>query len=236
MVSKQLSYRLRVSQETAVFLRTLHPQIKQKMKASLKIIMADPDAGKSLKAAAFNKVATAGIKDARKYLNRCETSDTSWRTVRGELQDRMSKAGAHIRSLDGLKAAVKAAKAQVAELEEQGCKVENATQAVQALRNRQLCFAHWMYLEATLYQVKSGVGSRGSAMVQDAGGKRAHKQLDKAQWSFAAEDPDFKEKVQETVLKDGKVKNRWVKVRPIPESNLWFETAWADYRAGKIYK
>ena len=55
------------------------------------------------------------------------------------------------------------------------------------------------------------------------------------QWSFAPEDPAFKQKVQETVVKDGKVKNRWVDCRPIPESNLWFETAWADYRAGKIY-
>ncbi|MDF7825498.1 FAD-binding protein [Pontiellaceae bacterium B12227] len=191
--------------------------------------------GTDLKMADFNKAAKAEIKELSGFLGRCEASDSNWRTVRAELQERMSKSGAHIRSLESLKKAVKDAKAQLAKLEENGCKVENATQAVQALRNRQLCFAHWMYLEATLYQVKSGVGSRGSAMVQDADGKRAHRQLDKAQWSFAAEDESFKEKVQETVLKDGKVKSRWVKVRPIPESNLWFETAWADYRAGKIY-
>lgn len=189
-----------------------------------------------LKMADFNKAAKAGIRDVSGFLKRCGKSDAGWREVREELQGRMSRAGAHIRSLEGLKQAVKEAKAQVDALEAQGCKVENATQAVQALRNRQLCFAHWVYLAATLHHVKSGVGSRGSAMVRDAAGQRAHKQLDPAEWSFLPENETFQDKVQETVVVDGKIKNRWVKRRAIPESNLWFETAWADYRAGKIYK
>ncbi|RKX37159.1 MAG: oxidoreductase [Verrucomicrobia bacterium] len=189
-----------------------------------------------LKMADFNKAAKAGVREVSGFLKRCGKSDTGWREVRAELQGRMSKAGAHIRSLKGLKQAVKEAKAQVDVLEEQGCKVENATQAVQALRNRQLCFAHWVYLAATLHHVKSEVGSRGSAMVRDASGQRAHKQLDPAEWCFLPENETFRDKVQETVVADGKIKNRWVKRRAIPESNLWFETAWADYRAGKIYK
>ena len=189
-----------------------------------------------LKMGEFNRAARSGIRDVLRFLDRCENSETSWRAVRNELQARMSRAGAHIRSADELNAAVKEAQAQVAALEEQGCKTSNAVEKVQALRNRQLCYAHWVYLTATLYQVKSGVGSRGSAMVRDASGKRAHRQLAKEDWSFLPEDPAFKEKVQETVVKDGKIQNRWVKCRPIPESNLWFETAWADYRNGKIYK
>jgi succinate dehydrogenase/fumarate reductase flavoprotein subunit len=188
-----------------------------------------------LKMSDFNKSARSGIRDVLGFLNRCGESEASWRSVRAELQNRMSEAGAHIRSLDGLKNAAKEAKAQVAELEAQGCKVGNAVEAVQAFRNRQLCFAHWVYLEATLYHVKSGVGSRGSAMVRDASGQRAHEQLDPAEWSFLPEDPAFKAQVQETVVTGEKVKHRWVKCRPIPESNLWFETAWADFRNGKIY-
>ena len=198
--------------------------------------IANAYAGKTLKMSDFNKAAKAEAKDVLGFLACCKESEANWRSVRAELQERMSKAGAHIRSLGNLKQAAKEAKAQLAGFEESGCKVESPVQAVQALRNRQLCFAHWVYLEATLFQVKSGVGSRGSAMVQQEGGKRAHRQLDKKQWSFAEEDAAFKEKVQETVLKDGKVKNRWVKRRPIPESNLWFETAWADFRKGAIYK
>jgi hypothetical protein len=62
-------------------------------------------------------------------------------------------------------------------------------------------------------------------MVLDVEGKRAHKKLSKDLCSFAEEDASFKEKVQETVNKDGTVKSRWVKLRAVPESNLWFETA-----------
>ncbi len=193
-------------------------------------------AGSDLKMGEFNRAAKAEIKDVLRFLGCCEKSEVKWRSVRTDLQERMSRAGAHIRSLDGLKTAVKEAKAQVDALEVQGCKTGSAVEKVQALRNRQLCFAHWVYLAATLYQVKSGVGSRGSAMVRDASGKRAHRQLDKDEWSFLPEDPAFKGQVQETVVKDGKISNRWVACRPIPESNLWFESAWADYRKNKIYK
>lgn len=189
-----------------------------------------------LKMSDFNKAAKAAFKEVSGFLTRCDQSDVSWRAARAELQARMSKAGAHIRSLDGLKQAVKEAKSQIDALESQGCKVSNAVEAVQALRNRQLCFAHWVYLAATLYHVKSGVGSRGSAMVRDASGQRAHKQLDATEWSFLPENETFRAKVQETVVSNGNVKHRWVKRRPIPESNLWFETAWADFRKGEIYK
>lgn len=190
----------------------------------------------NLKMSDFNKAAKVEIREVSIFLKCCGKSSANWREVRSELQERMSKAGAHIRSFDELKQAVKEAKKQVKVLEERGCKVENATQAVQALRNRQLCFAHWVYLASTLYHVKSGVGSRGSAMVRDPSGKRAHKKLDKKEWGVLPENESFKVKVQETIVVDGKIKNRWVKCRPIPESNLWFETAWADYRNGKIYK
>lgn len=193
-------------------------------------------AGSDLKMSDFAKAAKASAKEVSGFLKRCEKSTADWRAVRAELQARMSKAGAHIRSLDGLKKAAKEAKAQFDALEANGCKVGNAVEAVQAFRNRQLCFAHWVYLEATLYHVKSGVGSRGSAMVRDASGQRAHEQLEASEWSFLPENMDFRAKVQETVVEDDKVKQSWVKCRPIPESNLWFETAWADYRAGKIYK
>jgi succinate dehydrogenase/fumarate reductase flavoprotein subunit len=190
----------------------------------------------TLKMSDFNRVAQSAAREVFGFLDRCETASTDWRACRDEFQQRMSACGAHIRSLDGLKKAVKEAKAQLDQIEREGCTAQNAQQKVQALRNRQLCFAHWVYLSATLYHVKSGVGSRGSAMVRDASGKAAHKKLDKEAWSFLPEDPAFKAKVQETVVRNGRIQNRWVARRPLPESNLWFETAWAEFRAGTIYR
>jgi mRNA interferase RelE/StbE len=42
-------YKLRVSGETAEFIRGLHPEIKRKVKAALDIITSDPSMGKSLR-------------------------------------------------------------------------------------------------------------------------------------------------------------------------------------------
>lgn len=42
-------YRLRVPDQIVLFVRGLHPDIKRKIKGSLKIIANEPNAGKSLK-------------------------------------------------------------------------------------------------------------------------------------------------------------------------------------------
>jgi mRNA interferase RelE/StbE len=41
--------RLRMPEETADFIRNLHPEIKRRVKAALKAILSDPDRGKSLR-------------------------------------------------------------------------------------------------------------------------------------------------------------------------------------------
>jgi mRNA interferase RelE/StbE len=44
-----LKNKLRVLDETAALVRSLHPNVKRKIKAALKIILEDPEAGKMLK-------------------------------------------------------------------------------------------------------------------------------------------------------------------------------------------
>jgi mRNA interferase RelE/StbE len=44
-----MAYRLRVSDGTAGFLRSVHPEIKKKIRAALEIIASEPSAGKSLR-------------------------------------------------------------------------------------------------------------------------------------------------------------------------------------------
>jgi hypothetical protein len=148
----------------------------------------------------------------------------------------MSRAGAHIRSEEELVKAVGEAWDQVRRIEEQGCACgAGSAHMSQALKNRYLCFAHAVYLEAVLFAVRSGVGSRGSAIVVDANGTRVHDKLDDS-WCVAAEDASFREKVQETgVLSEGRVESRWVSRRPMPVADAWFETAWASFRNGRIY-
>lgn len=160
---------------------------------------------------------------------------TSWRVERDELQERMSCAGSQIRSKAGLDKAVKDAWQQWKRLATAGCG-ETPEEIRESMSNRQLCFAHAVYLEAVHFAIESGVGSRGSCIVLDSKGTRAHSRLDAAQWSFAPENPAFREKVLETLASiDGKTESWWVACRPVPASYAWFETAWADYRDGGIY-
>ncbi len=42
-------YKLRVTEEIARFIRSIHPEIKRKIKGALKIISSTPDAGKALR-------------------------------------------------------------------------------------------------------------------------------------------------------------------------------------------
>jgi mRNA interferase RelE/StbE len=44
-----MRYRLRVPDETADFLRSLHPEIKRKTRAALNLIASEPGVGKSLR-------------------------------------------------------------------------------------------------------------------------------------------------------------------------------------------
>jgi hypothetical protein len=108
---------------------------------------------------------------------------------------------------------------------------------VEALRNRQLCFAHVVYLESILFAVENGVGSRGSAIVLDPKGDQIHERLS-SNWRIAPENVTFRERVLETVadLKASSVCCKWVPRRPIPNKDAWFETAWAQYQSGEVYR
>jgi hypothetical protein len=148
----------------------------------------------------------------------------------------MTRAGAHIRSRAEAQAAVSEAWAQWRRIETSACRYAGPDELAEAVRNRQLCFAHAVYLEAILFALESGVGSRGSAIVLDKAGDRLHAKLGD-EWRMAAEDVAFRDKVLETVASaDGRVENRWVDRRPIPQTDAWFETTWASFRRGEIYE
>ena len=184
---------------------------------------------------AAERSASAAATDVLAWMDKCVDAKTDWRAEREELQERMSRCGAHIRSGAELEKAVAEAWKQWRRVNLAGCACRTPEGLAEALRNRQLCFAHAVYLEAIRFALESGVGSRGSAMTLDPRGAHVHEQLGD-EWRMAPEDESFKEKVQETLANvDGKVENRWVRRRPLPDCDAWFETGWADFRNGDIY-
>jgi len=198
---------------------------------------------------AAEKAATMAAADLMAWIDKCIDAKTGWKSEREELQDRMTRCGAHIRSAAELKSAVTDAWKQWHRVNLSGCSFKTPKELAEALRNRQLCFAQAVYLEAIRFALTSGVGSRGSAIALDRNGTRVHDKLGEA-WRVVPEDASFKDKVQETTVTPdlpalpnsgreqagGKVENRWVPRRPLPECNAWFETGWADFRNGEIYK
>jgi succinate dehydrogenase/fumarate reductase flavoprotein subunit len=178
--------------------------------------------------------AAAAAGDVQAWIDKCRQATSSWQAEREEFQRRMSRSGAHIRTVAELQSAVREAWRQYARIEQDGCQYAAPGDLPEALKNRYLCFAHAVYLEAVAFALQSGVGSRGSAIAIDPGGTRIHERLDD-RWRIAPEDTSFREKVLETLVREGRVENRWVDRRPIPESDVWFETAWASFRDGEIY-
>ena len=174
----------------------------------------------------------AGI---RSWLSRGESAARPWRVERAELQERMSRAGAHIRDIEGVRLAAKEAREQWLGMESRGCGWKSRRDCVEALTTRHLCFAHMVYLDAIRYALESGVGSRGSAIVVSREGQAIHERLG-GEWRILPENPAFRDKVLETTASaDGAIENRWVQRRPIPDCDAWFETGWAAFREGAIY-
>ncbi|MBN1811570.1 MAG: FAD-binding protein [Anaerolineae bacterium] len=185
---------------------------------------------------AVKQAAAQAAGELQAWIAKCAGAGSTWQAERDAFQARMTRAGAHIRSLEELPRAVEEAWVQFKRIEGSGCSYETPPELAEALRNRQLCFAHAVYLEAILFALQSGVGSRGSCIVLDPDGKRVHDKLGE-EWRIAPEDESFREQVLETVASpDGKVESEWIDRRPIPETDAWFETAWASFRSGEIYK
>lgn len=193
--------------------------------------------GETLPPGQFEREAATQAAEIRRWIAGGRRATRCWREERQEFQQRMSRAGAHIRSAGELRQAADDAMGQWQRLAKEASRTETAEDVRESLRNRHLCFAHAVYLQAVLQAVEDGMGSRGSAIVLDAAGKNlAHPALGD-NWRFQAENMDFRDKVLTTLPSpSGTSKSQWIDRRPIPESDLWFETAWEAYREGRIYR
>ncbi len=181
------------------------------------------------------QAAQTALQKVADWAEGCLQAETPWLKELQQMQARMSKAGAHIRSQATLEKETPQAWQQVERLEKAGCAVKCKEQLRYAFRSRQLAFAQAVYLDAIRFVLQSGVGSRGSAIVLDENGQQVHPLLD-ATWKIAPEDEQYRKQVLESVCtKAGEVQNRWVPCRPIPESDAWFEVVWARFRQGEIY-
>ncbi len=191
----------------------------------------------SLDLSAAEKSAAGAVKDLLSAIDKTDSAPKHWREIRDDIQARMSRSAAHIRSTESVKSALEEARKLLKEIAEHGCAGKNTPADIaEILRNSQLCCAHIVYLEAVMASLESGTGSRGSALVLKKNGIRIHPGLDE-KWHFAPEDKGFREKVLETCIDDnGKITSNWVPRRDIPVSDAWFENVWKTFRNGGFFR
>jgi len=153
---------------------------------------------------------------------------------RNELQERMTKYGAHIRDREKIHFALQQARQQLAEWELTG--VADPADLLYAFKNRDAMICEIVYLAAMEEYLKRQGVSRGSYMVMDAAGQLPCDGLGD-DFRFVLGDDPLKENICEARLQpDGAVAFTWTDRRPIPQEEGWFENVWADYREDRVIR
>lgn len=162
--------------------------------------------------------------------------DQLWQ-MRAEIQERMSACGAHIRSLEKVRTAIKAAWQLYAKMKKE-MKIASPRELPAAFRNLDLCLTHVLYLEAISEYLEKGGKSRGSYLVMHTAGEKPCDQLGD-EWKFSLNQPDdfVNQKILEIWLDENfDVKKQWVDIRPIPQEDSWFENVWNEFMKDNIVR
>ena len=139
---------------------------------------------------------------------------------RDSIQERMTRAGAHIRGVDAAYA-LASAYAHLSAFSETG--VDGVRDLPAAFTDRQFAVAHAAYLDAVSHYVERGGGSRGSYLVRDDAGIPALDSLG-SDWRYKAEDEEWRELALLTEIgADGAFHSRTRPRRPIPGDDFQFE-------------
>jgi len=173
------------------------------------------------------------IEDCNKLSSSIDSSTDFCDKTRDEIQTRMTVDGSHIREIESVKSAIKAAYELKDKIRKEK-KISSKKELVKLYQNESLCLAHIAYLECIKAYLEKGGGSRGSYLVMDPKGEKIYDKLDDY-WKFKPENPDLRDKILTIEYVNGKFVTDWTPVRPIPEDNYWYENVWRDYREKKIF-
>lgn len=140
-----------------------------------------------------------------------QTGTSNTAEIRRTLSMRMSLNAAHMRSEQELRKVAEAARQELGSFW-QTCTVAEAfaeEDRLQALIDYDLLIAQYVYTTAMADAIRDGVYSRGSYLVEQG-----------------MDDGSHNDKIQEAVLEHGQVRTWFRPVRPIPDSEQWFETVY----------
>jgi succinate dehydrogenase/fumarate reductase flavoprotein subunit len=161
--------------------------------------------------------------------------DSNVMQIRTRIGERTSKAGAHIRSLSGVEAALKEAEEDIKSFAD-NIQLSSPYELAYAYQNLDLLITQIVYFSAIADYIRQGGMSRGSYLIQDPSGLLPAEGLEE-DFRFAISDNDpLSAQIQEITYQDQKCSTEWRPVRPIPEGDDWFENVWTAYRNDEIIR
>lgn len=149
---------------------------------------------------------------------------------------RMTKAGAHIRSLEAAEVAIQSCINDLREFNSV-TGAASTTELAEAFKNRDILLTQFVYLNAIKEYIKNGGRSRGSYLIKDSEGILPIEGLSE-EFRFSLNSGEMQQKtceVELSITDEVKCTSEWKPVRPIPSEDNWFENVWNDYRQGKIF-
>ncbi len=186
--------------------------------------------------AAVREQAREEVLELQSYLG-ASASALTVRQARDEIQQRMTRHAAFLRSEAGARDALEGAKRLRSRIAREGMRIANRAQLVTAVQNAHLCLTHQAFLEALTAYIERGGGSRGSYMILDPRGDLVVRTKKGESHRHRSENLAMRREILEVQMNErGGFDVRPVPVRPLPRDDSWYETVWADWRAGRVFE
>jgi len=201
--------------------------------------------GNEAKSQNDDKAIQSQLEAVVRKLNKLKATDSSLKAkeVIEQIQSRMTRYGGHIRKPENAEKAVKEAVELYNKINDEGLKPEEDKDIITAVQAEHLSLASVGYLKAIFELLRAGGGSRGSYLVLGRDGIEVHRDIKDPDTGAALRFMPENEQLRKSVLRvitDESSEDMFscesVPVRQAPKGRKAFESAWTDYREGKIYQ
>ncbi|MFW6269080.1 MAG: FAD-binding protein [Bacillota bacterium] len=185
----------------------------------------------------LNKVKKQVLKKinlGEKFLKNSVNKSISVKKIRDKIGKRMSRCGAHIRSLSSVQQALEKVEKSLKVLPENTV-LSNAGELGDAFKNYDLLITQYVYLSAIKNYIEKEGKSRGSYLIYDKKGILPGKNLPE-EFRYSLSDGFLKDRIQLVSYFNNNCNIEWRPVKPLPPDNSWFENVWEEYRENKIIK
>ncbi len=154
---------------------------------------------------------------------------------RSEIRNRSDRSLGIIRNRKNIEEALGENRLMAGEYRNSG--INSIGELLYFLKNEDLLLTEYVMLHATVETLDKVTGGRGSWFV----GTQEEIFQRGSDGEMALQIPPSEEKSEDVILEsrlcpDGSVSHEWVRVRPVPEEEEWFEEIWSRFRDGRIYK